>query len=634
MREKSKGRLEWVYVAAICATLVVGCGGGDGSSTASTPSTGGNSGGTSIPEAAPDFGPNVTIINPSMSVADINQKLQSLAGQSTGFDENRAAVLFMPGAYGSAAGQANPATATGYIDSPVGFMMTVQGLGASPEDVVVNGNLRVGATGTGALSTFWRSLANLKVTPIQSDEPSLTMRWNASQASPIRRVHIAGNLDLAGGVAFGSFIGNTKIDGQVKSGFTWTADADPVTGQVDQGQAHYYTRDSVIGGWQGRSANFVFSGVAGAPQAAFAPGDKTVLATTPVSREAPFLFYDGQRYKVFVPSASVNSAGVHWGVESADGVSLPISEFYIAKPTDTASMLNAQLAQGKNLLLTPGIYKVDQPIHVTKANAVVLGLGMATVTPVNGTSAISIDDVPGVVISSLVVDANTQASATLVQVGPPGANQGSATNPTTLSDIFVRVGGAYAGTAATSIEINQNNVLVDHTWLWRADHGNAATTGWAVNQADTGLVVNGNNVTVLGLFVEHYQKSQVIWNGNGGRTIFMECEAPYDPPSQSAWMNGALNGYPCYAVGAGVSSHNATGLASWTLFFMGPIQTHNAVSVPSSPNVQITNITAGVVAGMGGFENIINGVGGAVVAGSPASFVQGLSAIGQVAAYP
>jgi hypothetical protein len=618
--------------------LVAGCGGGDGSSdsntAASTTTASGGNSGAITPEAAPDFGPNVTIINPSMSVADINQKLQSLAAQSTGFDENRSAVLFMPGVYGSAAGQANPVTATGYIDSPVGFMMTVQGLGASPEDVVVNGNLRVGAAGASALGTFWRSLANLKVAPIQSDEPALTMRWNTSQASPIRRVHVAGNLDLVGGLAFGSFISNTKVDGQVRSGFTWVTDADPSTGQVDQGQAHYYTRDSVIGSWQGRAVNFVFSGVAGAPQAVFAPGDKTVLATTPVSREAPFLYYDGQRYKVFVPSARVNSAGVHWAIESADGVSLPISGFYVAKPTDTASAINAQLAQGKNLLLTPGVYKVDRPIHVTKANAVVLGLGMATVTPLNGTAAIDIDDVPGVVISSLVVDANTQTSPTLVRVGPPGAQQGSATNPTTLSDVFVRVGGSYAGMATTSIEINQSNVLVDHTWLWRADHGNAATTGWAVNQADTGLVVNGNDVTVLGLFVEHYQKSQVIWNGNGGRTVFMECEAPYDPPSQSAWMNGTLNGYPCYSVGTGVSSHNATGLASWTLFFMGPMQVHNAVSTPQSPNVQISNITAGVVAGMGGFENIINQSGGAVVAGSPTSFVQGLSAIGQVAMYP
>jgi hypothetical protein len=445
-------------------------------------------------------------------------------------------------------------------------------------------------------------------------------------------VHIAGNLDLTGGLAFGNFIGNSKIDGDVLSGLEWTSDTNSVPGQ-----AQYYVRDGVVGSWSGHAANLVFSGVAGAPATQFSPGATTTLATTPVSRDAPFLFLSGGLYEVFVPNARVSASGTNWGATASDGVTHPITDFYLAKPSDTASTINAQLSGGKSIILTPGVYKLDQPIHVVKANTVVMGLGMATVTPTAGTAAIAVDDVPGVVLSSFVVDANTQNSATLVQVGPTGAHLGDASNPTTLSDIFVRVGGAYAGLATTSFEINQNNVVVDHTWLWRADHGNTGTSGWNVNLANTGMVVNGDNVTVLGLFVEHYQKSQVVWNGAGGTTIFMECEAPYDVPNQAAWMNGAQNGYPCYSVAPGVATHTGTGLTSWT-FFQAPapnvIYDANAVSAPLSPNVRFTNTSAGVIFGQGGFEHIVSTEGGPVVAGGAAPFVAGITAFGQLATYP
>ena len=113
-------------------------------------------------------------------------------------------------------------------------------------------------------------------------------------------------------------------------------------------------------------------------------------------------------------------------------------------------------------------------------------------------------------------------------------------------------------------------MLIDHTWLWRADHGAPGTTGWTINPSETGLVVNGDDVTALGLFVEHHEKTQVLWNGEGGRTIFFQCEPPYDPPTQALWMNGSENGYPCYQVADDVRTHNATGLISWVLFFAGP----------------------------------------------------------------
>jgi hypothetical protein len=507
----------------------------------------------------PDFGPNVTILDPSMPVEQINATLQGLASQSTGFDEVRNAVYFMPGKYGSAAGQDTPATATGFIDSPVGFMETVQGLGASPDDVTINGNLRVGKSPGSALGTFWRSLENLRINPIEADETAHTMRWNTSQASPLRRVDIAGNLDLTGGVAGGNLIANSRVSGVVTAGFDWVGDVPQVPGQF-----YYYFHDSQIGSWQGHWINYVFSGVVGAPASQFDPGDVTSLPATPLTRDAPFLYVDNKAFKVFVPDALTNVRGVHWG----HGDSLPLSQFFIAKPTDSSATLNEQLRHGKNLILTPGVYKVSEPIHVVRPNTIIMGMGLATLTPINGTAALQVDDVPGVSISALTVDANTINSDVLVQVGTKDRHdhanhdRNGRSNPSLLSDVFVRVGGSYAGNATTSFEINQDNVLIDHAWLWRADHGNKGTTGWTVNTGDHGLVVNGDEVTALGLFVEHYQKTQIVWNGNAGRTIFLQSEAPYDPPDQAAYMNGSENGYPFYEVSPYVTSHDATGMTA------------------------------------------------------------------------
>ncbi|MBB3224906.1 adenylyl cyclase [Pseudoduganella umbonata] len=632
-REKGKPALALVVAIAVLMTACGGSSGriGDSKPVADQPA-----------EPPPDFGPNVTIFTPAMAVADINAKLQGVAAQSTGFDGKRHAIYFMPGTYGSAAGQSDPATATGHVDSPVGVNMTVQGLGAAPTDVTINGNLRAGVAGQPALSTFWRSLANMTINPIQADEPAHTMRWNTSQASPLRRLNVAGNLDLAGGIAFGNFIANSRVAGEVRSAFSWEEDRKPaVTGGVEGGQAQYYTRDSEIGSWQGRSANIVMSGVVGAPATQFAPGDKTSLASTPLSREAPHLYHDGKNYRVFVPSPRTDARGVSWGMTARDGTSLPMSTFHIAKPGDSAATLNGALAQGRNLLLTPGVYTIDRPIRVTRANAVVMGMGLATLTPTDGTAAVLVDDVPGVILSSFMVDANTKRSDVLVQVGPRGASKGKSSDPTTLHDIFIRIGGSYAGMATTSLEINQNDVLVDHAWLWRADHGNPDTVGWDINLADHGMIVNGANVTALALFAEHYQKTQVLWNANGGRTIFMECEPPYDPPSQARWMNSmgntAENGYPCYEVAGDVTSHEATGLISWTFFRAPPptvIYARSAIKAPVAPGVRFTNTSAGKVFGSGGFEHVFNDIGGPVDASGPASFVVGLAALRQVPVFP
>jgi len=232
------------------------------------------------------------------------------------------------------------------------------------------------------------------------------------------------------------------------------------------------------------------------------------VTNTPVVREKPFLYVDNAgNYNVFVPALRQNTSGITWA-GTQPGVSQPIDEYFIVKPGATAAQINSALASGKNLLVTPGVYHLNQTINVTRPDTVILGLGLATFVPDGGITAINVADVDGVKIAGLLIDAGTTNSQTLMRVGPAGSSADHSANPTSLSDVFFRIGGAGVGKATQSLVLNSNNVIGDHTWIWRADHGSGV--GWNSNTAQNGLVVNGNNVTFYGLFVEHFQQYNVI----------------------------------------------------------------------------------------------------------------------------
>jgi hypothetical protein len=275
--------------------------------------------------------------------------------------------------------------------------------------------------------------------------------------------------------------------------------------------------------------------------------------------------------------------------------------------------MNAALASGLNLLLTPGIYSLTAPLQVTKANTVVLGLGIATLLAQNGATAMTVADVDGVSIAGILFDAGATSSPILLQVGPPGSSANHAANPTTLSDLFFRVGGAAVGQAAVCLQINSNNVIGDDFWIWRADHSNGV--GWTVNVANNGLVVDGNNVTIYGLAVEHFEQFQTLWNGNGGSVYFYQSEAPYDPPNQAAWMNGTEDGYPSYKVANTVTSHQAYGVGVYCYFDVNPaVVLSNAIEVPTSglDGAMFHNMTTVSLGGVGQITSIIDGYGASV----------------------
>jgi hypothetical protein len=572
-----------VLAAAASATSVAALGIAPGvASAAPTAAT------TTVRPQQPDFGPHVFVFDDASADADVQQKFDELFAKQehNEMGPDRYAVLLKPGAY--------------HVVAQLGYYTTVAGLGRSPEDVAVTGAVSVpgqsdptSAAGISALTNFWRSAENIAVTPT-----SWSNQWAVSQAAPLRRVHIKGVLWLEpgnGGFSSGGYLADSLVDGVTING----------------SQQQWITRDSELGDvWTNGVWNQVFSGVVGAPTADYPANPYTVLPASPVIREKPYLYVDEQdRYRVFLPALRHNSAGTTWGAGKTEpGTSVSLDTFFIAKPQHSARELNNALAGGKNLLLTPGVYKLDRALRVTRKNTVVLGLGMPSLTTDSGDAVLRVADVDGVRLAAFLVDAGKRSSDTLVEIGEKHSSRDHSRNPISVQDVFVRVGGPWAGKADVSLTINANHTIVDDVWCWRADHGQGV--GWTVNTADTGVVVNGDDVIAYGLFVEHYQKYQTIWNGERGRTIFYQSELPYDPPSQAAWQHYGANGWASYKVGDRVHQHEAWGLGVYSFFNQGvDIREDRAIEVPTKPGVELHDMVTVFLNGSGGIEHTVNAAG-------------------------
>jgi hypothetical protein len=531
---------------------------------------------------APDFGPNVLIFYPSMPSATIQEQIDKVYAtqRRNEFGAERNAFLFLPGEYA--------------VDVPIGFYTQVLGLGASPDNVHITGNVHADAASrnNNATTTFWRAVENFSVAPTNG-----TMQWAVSQAAPFRRMHIQGDIVLHQnrGWASGGWMSDSLIDGDVDSGT----------------QQQWISRNSEWRSWTGSNWNMVFVGIPNPPEGEWPKPPYTKIEKTPIVREKPFLQVDSAgNYSVRVPAIRTESSGITWHAAVTPGKTIPISQFYIAHATrDNAATINAQLSHGKNLILTPGNYDLTEPIHITRANTVVLGLGFATLRPVNGTAAMTTADSDGIIIAGLLLDAGPTSSPFLLQVGSAKNHTVNEKNPISLHDVFFRVGGAGVGRAAIDLEVNSNDTIIDHTWIWRADHG--AGVGWDQNTSANGLVVNGDNVTVYGLFVEHHQQFQVLWNGNYGRTYFYQSEIPYDPPDQSSFTSAqGTNGWASYKVGDSVTSHEAWGLGIYSVFRHPDVALTRAIEVPVTPNVRFHHMITVALDDKGEITNVINNTGG------------------------
>jgi hypothetical protein len=628
-----------------------------------------------IARDAAGFGAHVIVFTPSMPQSEIQAELNAISDQQVPANPNvagnptqsadpqfttrRYAIFFEPGTYGTAA---DP------LAFQVGFYTQVAGLGATPGDVVINGVAQSlnQCTGTppppnvndggqfydscSALDNFWRSLSNLTINVTSSPSSTFTPDngepascadsneiWAVSQAAPMRRVIVNGATSLddycGRGYASGGFLGDDTFSNVVINGT----------------QQQFFTRNSNIdNGWTNGVWNQVFLGDNGAPAQNFdAGGQYTTLPTTPVSQEAPFLYTDPSTgaLQVFVPSPRANSVGPDYAAGPAVGSSLPLREFFVADPATPVAQINAELDRGRDLIFAPGVYHLDRTIEVRRPDTVVLGLGFATLIPDRGQVAMQTADVPGVKLSGLIFDAGPVESPALLSVGRwphggpgwgdrrepgrPGRPGETASDPTLLSDVFFRIGGAEPGRATDALIVNTDHTILDDIWAWRADHG--AGVGWTQNTANTGLIVNGDDVRAYGLAVEHFQKDEVIWNGQHGEDVFFQNEMPYDPPSQSAWMaSPTSDGYPAFRVADGVTSFAGYGMGSYSFFNQGvDIFADNAFSSPvNAPGDQwhdLLTVFLDPVNGSGGIRNVINDTGGSSTKANPSTPVDVIS---------
>ncbi len=223
-------------------------------------------------------------------------------------------------------------------------------------------------------------------------------------------------MDYCTGPSFasGGFIADSKFDGSTV---------------INGSQQQWLVRNSNLDGWTNGVWNQVFSGVVGAPGPVL-PGSGVVRRPVHHARDQPGdtggavpvrgLSRALQRLR---PRGAAQLGGASWATGPTAGSSIPIDQFFIAKPTDSAKTINNALARGENLIFTPGVYQLDRTIKVKRADTVVLGLGFPTLVPTDGDAAMTVADVTGVKLAGLMFDAGPENSPVLLQVGHPARPQ-------------------------------------------------------------------------------------------------------------------------------------------------------------------------------------------------------------------
>lgn len=131
--------------------------------------------------------------------------------------------------------------------------------------------------------------------------------------------------------------------------------------------------------------------------------------------------------------------------------------------------------------------------------------------------------------------------------------------------------------------------------------------------------MNGDQVTAYGLFNEHHNEYQTVWNGNGGRVYMYQSEIPYDVPDQPSWMSGKTNGFASYKVAESVTTHEAWGVGVYCFFRDAPVKLDRAIEAPAVPGVRFHNMTTIWLTGKEGSEitHVINDLGGRVYPNRP-----------------
>jgi len=491
------------------------------------------------------------------------------------FGSERYALCFLPGDYPE-------------LDVKVGYYTQVIGLGAKPTDTRI-GKVECDAKWLGddpnnhnALCNFWRSVENLEVT-------GNTM-WAVSQATDMRRVQVDGALYLHDehGWASGGFLANSKVESMIDSG----------------SQQQWLSRNNTYRTWMGQNWNIVFCGDSedGLPNGTWPMFSYTRADGVENMREKPYVIYDEKEGFVLIrPEVRATTEGYDWDGDVAEQ-RIPLEDCYVATPTDTSETLNGALSEGKHILFTPGIYELEEALTVTADNTVLLGLGLATLEPTNGNACVE-TTASGVTVAGLLFDAGIQKSEYLVHVGE---TTNDPTNPILLADTYYRVGGAKTENTAvnTALIIDADGVVGDNLWIWRADHGDGV--GWNNNTSDHGIRINGDDVTMVALMVEHFQKEQTIWSGQRGKCIMYQSEVPYDIPEGVASSS--------FVVEEDVTDFTGIGIGIYLYNRDAAIPLESAMTVPDAPGVRIEHIIDVMLGNSHpGIHHVINAAGGSVM---------------------
>ena len=536
------------------------------------------------------------------SATDIAAEINNISTTITRnghWTSRRFAFYFKPGRYNY----------SGNID--IGFFTSISGLGAIPTDTIIGGVTCLALLGgNNVTQNFWRSIENLSV-------QSGTFRWSVSQAAPARRMHatVRTVFDQDNGWASGGFLSDSY-----HTAFVGTY----------SGQQFYARNNRFSEAFTGGSWHKTVMGTDGAKNETTTNGNSTYFDSTPIIREKPFLYYntDIEEYMVFVPALREDAVGTSWSIDGDIGegksILLASDKFYIAKPSDTAQSINEALDSGKHVYFLPGLYSLSTPLRVKNPNTILLGSGYATLNPAQGNTygTIYVDDVPGVTVASLMLDAGTN-STYLLCMGEYGADKDHSDNPSLLADLFFRVGGARGGSCNVDISalINSNNVIGDHFWAWRADHGSGV--GWNTNRSKNGVVVTGDDVTMYGLFVEHYHEYEVLWLGENGRVYFLQNERPYDSPATTGWRNPRrpdVEGWSAYKVANHVEKHFVAGAGMYGVFNNNS-RASSAMELPRKPGVEALNINTYRISGTGAQLSVISGAGPSSIGGDARKYI-------------
>jgi hypothetical protein len=528
------------------------------------------------------------------------------------FSKRRLAFLFAPGSYKN-------------LHFEVGYYVQVIGLGNSPDQVFFSSGPHVPALNKqlnehgSSLDTFWRGAENFC---------THDLLWAVSQAAPLRRVHVKSNLYLSDGPAYasGGFMANCQVDGTTFFG----------------SQQQWLSRNCSFGkGYCGGAWSLVIIGCVdlakGSNHGNFMEAVKTEIPRTPVRIEKPYIVLkeDGIQYELRVPLASretTHQSGCHF--DSANEVIRDFSRVFVADPDNPVVNIQIQdaLESEKDVILAPGIFHLDKTLRMLHPNQVLLGLGFATlVAPPDGSPCISVlPKLGGVRIAGIMLEAsirigNSVSVTSLLEWGSESKGDvGDANNPGGLFDIFCRVGGDTEDDRNryfldVIMRIHSGHVIGDNIWLWRADHAKLLCgetpnyppipkyhqTEETEYKVKNGIHLNGDDICMYGLAVEHMNEHQVLWNGERGQTYFYQCELPYDVSQDSFGQKG----YTGYLVDETVTSHLLVAPGVYSNFRNEICQVQTAIKHPERKDIVVMNPFTVKLDNYGHIQSIINGNG-------------------------